>query len=1107
MNKFTLPIIFATALLLCMPSPGWGMELSIAVPDTPFYTNNTAVTIGGTVANIPDTFTSDSVVISVNLVEYTDAFSMGGANSGTFVVSADIEQANDTNVYQVKARRRDNNNQDSTEINVVHDNIKPEFLSISTAPDSEPGHTTADSVVINLAVTGEDTFAINGETFNGDTFVKNTYPDSNGYRYQKMLNEGTNEFFFVARDRAGNEQLEVITFERDTIAPFLEIDGPLPKLNREYVYTVSDTVLIEGTIGTDADTLFIEGDTVPFSEGSFDSAVSLVEDTNTFTVRALDSLGNDTARVVAVIKDSADPVLTVTAPDSGEVFGNKSISVTGEIADSYPLDKLIIEGTDYDVTGQNSFNQATTVSNKISDTLYTIRVELVDYAGRYDQDTVYVYVTGEGPEMSVNNFTAGTGEIFQKNNYSLVTNASTITVSGTVGNTADSVGIKINSQGETLVSPGGSNDFSLSGHLGNNSYQEPNEVRLTAYVDYPDTPYTRVTYNVQKDTIPPAYSRISPSASEDTTLTSSTRYNIHFLTEEGVIFRLYQNGELIDIEDLPGGEYDEDKFLETGTNKFVASIQDDLGNTATDTFYIEVDQQPPPLTIINPGDKQSERTVYSDRILVSGITDTEATVRVTSPKESKQVILNDTGQFMTYIKIETGYNQLTVQATDSIGNTHTKGKIVYGLYGEPADVNIREITGPDRLTRGQKSTIYTHEVANQGGAIFSLLDDSTSLTFSSGGEKLPAEMFDLDLKSAFTFLNDSDTGKIYYSIDIPETFPHTELSIDAEVYGYSGGSNELVQDTSALQVKTIGIDPVVQMDIDREEIDFPENLFHNVTNKGSISLEILNSGRAKLTRPYLDIIKLKNKQKTADTEIAVSLSGPQVIKKSQEKFDFQLTVSEKLPTDANVAPQFTLFMRDANRTNDLKYLFVFNPLDTSTVMRRLNYIRANIDSNYLYGEVRLFLADRSTSDTFLFDENLTADSKYLKIRQKVENFDLVSPTAGQIQADQQFINNFHCYPNPFDPRKGATTITFELGQTINPLTLRIFTLTGELVLERKIPQAKLSATAEGKLEYSWDGLNGIGEMIASGGYIAQLVAESNQGEIVKAHSRIAVLKQ
>lgn len=81
------------------------------------------------------------------------------------------------------------------------------------------------------------------------------------------------------------------------------------------------------------------------------------------------------------------------------------------------------------------------------------------------------------------------------------------------------------------------------------------------------------------------------------------------------------------------------------------------------------------------------------------------------------------------------------------------------------------------------------------------------------------------------------------------------------------------------------------------------------------------------------------------------------------------------------------------------------------------------------------------------------------------------------------------YPNPFHPEEAPTTIAYKL-PTEASVRLRIFTLSGALVLEKQF-FAGGSGAAQGLNEYQWDGRNGDGQLVATGGYLVSVEAENN----------------
>ena len=96
------------------------------------------------------------------------------------------------------------------------------------------------------------------------------------------------------------------------------------------------------------------------------------------------------------------------------------------------------------------------------------------------------------------------------------------------------------------------------------------------------------------------------------------------------------------------------------------------------------------------------------------------------------------------------------------------------------------------------------------------------------------------------------------------------------------------------------------------------------------------------------------------------------------------------------------------------------------------------------------------------------------------------------------------YPNPFHPGEAPTTIAYKLDDNAT-VTVKIFTLTGGLVYEKSFSPGSQGGSA-GLNQFTWDGRNGKGDVVASGGYVLHLEA-AGQGETLHTMSRkIAVVR-
>jgi len=96
------------------------------------------------------------------------------------------------------------------------------------------------------------------------------------------------------------------------------------------------------------------------------------------------------------------------------------------------------------------------------------------------------------------------------------------------------------------------------------------------------------------------------------------------------------------------------------------------------------------------------------------------------------------------------------------------------------------------------------------------------------------------------------------------------------------------------------------------------------------------------------------------------------------------------------------------------------------------------------------------------------------------------------------------YPNPFHPGEAPTTIAYKLDDNAT-VTLKIFTITGGLVWQKSFTPGSEGGSA-GLNTVIWDGKNGKGEIVASGGYVLRIEA-AGQGETLHTMNRkIAVVR-
>src|SRR5262249_44669081 len=128
--------------------------------------------------------------------------------------------------------------------------------------------------------------------------------------------------------------------------------------------------------------------------------------------------------------------------------------------------------------------------------------------------------------------------------------------------------------------------------------------------------------------------------------------------------------------------------------------------------------------------------------------------------------------------------------------------------------------------------------------------------------------------------------------------------------------------------------------------------------------------------------------------------------------------------------------------------------------------------------------------------------------------DRIRATAGSITKDLDLLTSSTdphapgCYvtnfPNPFHPPQQSTTIIYKLDD-VATVTLRIFTLGGAPVLERTFARGATGGSV-GENSFAWDGRNGQGDVVGSGGYPILIEAPGGGSTLPVIRRQVAVVR-
>jgi hypothetical protein len=146
------------------------------------------------------------------------------------------------------------------------------------------------------------------------------------------------------------------------------------------------------------------------------------------------------------------------------------------------------------------------------------------------------------------------------------------------------------------------------------------------------------------------------------------------------------------------------------------------------------------------------------------------------------------------------------------------------------------------------------------------------------------------------------------------------------------------------------------------------------------------------------------------------------------------------------------------------------------------------------------------------DVNGNVRADFLSPRE--QEYGVIRATSGALSQDLQIQTAFvdpnaaggyvSNYPNPFHPPMQGTTVAYQLADRAR-VTLRIFTSHGDLVLQKVFERGGLGGSS-GLNEYVWDGRNGNGNVVASGGYVALIEAEGTGETLHVMRRKIAVVR-
>ncbi|WP_047986388.1 S8 family serine peptidase [Ornithinibacillus californiensis] len=247
----------------------------ITTPVNNTYTADDTITVSGKA--MPNT----EVHLYNNDVE---AAVVTSVEDGTF--SADIPLSEGQNLINARASQGEGLTRLSNGVKVTLDSSAP-IVSILAPLEGERFNTTSVTLQAQVEDDNLDSVTVNGTEAN--------LVDGN-YEATITLEQGENSVTVTARDLAGNEAIQTVTVDVDSVAPVIVIDTPA---NGETTHKKS--VKLEGQVtDTNLDFVRVNGKDTKVRNGSFSTNVSLEDGENIIMIWSKDTFGNETWEQVMV---------------------------------------------------------------------------------------------------------------------------------------------------------------------------------------------------------------------------------------------------------------------------------------------------------------------------------------------------------------------------------------------------------------------------------------------------------------------------------------------------------------------------------------------------------------------------------------------------------------------------------------------------------------------------------------------------------------------------------------------------------------------------------------------------------------------------------------
>ncbi|HUJ80151.1 MAG TPA: Ig-like domain-containing protein, partial [Nitrospiria bacterium] len=216
--------------------------------------------------------------------------------------------------------------------------------------------------------------------------------------------DGLHPFTAAATNARGEERQTTVSFLRDTVPPHPVVTAPPIG-----TFVNAQSVVITGTVD-DPDAIVrlgFFGQTIPVNNGTFQVNAALpAEGANSILISAGDPSGNSSSVSIQVIRDTIPPMVTVTAPSSGDAVNTPTIAVKGAVTDQNPVTaSILVNGSPPQpvALSAGTYDQAITLQNGSN----TLLLEAVDAAGNKGTASRTIVVDTVPPLVKITSPPAG----------------------------------------------------------------------------------------------------------------------------------------------------------------------------------------------------------------------------------------------------------------------------------------------------------------------------------------------------------------------------------------------------------------------------------------------------------------------------------------------------------------------------------------------------------------------------------------------------------------------------------------------------------------------------------------------------------------------------